>query len=91
MDHFSGKRFSTTWPFPIFENKFFNGWNYCKTIFQNNVFIKKLLNLIIDLFSKIGNGQVVENLFSEKMIHYLSESNYVCNYIKKNSLKKVIS
>ena len=38
------------------------------------MFINKLLNLItINLFSKIGNIQVVGNLFPEKMIHDLSE------------------
>ena len=40
-------------------------------------FIKKWLNLIIiDSFSKIGNGQVVENLFSKKMIRDLLESHH---------------
>ena len=39
-----------------------------KTIFQNEIFIKKVLNLIIiDSFSKIGNGQVVENIFIRKI------------------------
>ena len=32
--------------------------------------------MIIDLFSKIGNGQIVENLFPKKMIHDLSESHH---------------
>ena len=64
---FLGKRFSTTWTFPIFENKFFNGWNYKKTIFQNKIFINKLLYLIIiNSISKIGNGHIVENLFPKK-------------------------
>ena len=39
--------------------------------------MNKLLNLIIiDSFSKIGNGQVVENLFPEKMIYDLLESHH---------------
>ena len=37
----------TTWLFRIFENEFFNGWNYKKTIIQNKIFINKLLYLII--------------------------------------------
>ena len=58
---------STTTPFLIFENKFFNDWNHQKTIF-----IKKVLNfIIIDSFKKIGNDQVTENLFSKKMIRDL--------------------
>ena len=69
---FLGKRFSTTWPFPMFENEFFNGWNYKKTLFQNKIFINKLLYLIIiNSISKIGNIHIVENLFSEKVIHDL--------------------
>ena len=41
-------------------------------IFENKIFINKLLNLIIiDLFSKIRNGQVVENIFLDKMILHL--------------------
>ena len=41
--------------------------NIKKQFLKINVYINKLLNLIInDSFSKIGNGQVVENLFSEK-------------------------
>ena len=73
---FLGKRFSTTWPFPIFENESFNGWNYKKkTIFQNKIFINKLLYLIIiNLISKIGNGHVVENLFPRKINRDLLES-----------------
>ena len=39
-----------------------------KTMFQNKIFINKLLYLIIiNSISKIGNGQVVENLFPNKM------------------------
>ena len=46
-----------------------------KTIFKNNIFINKLLySIIINSISKIGNGQVVENLFSKKMKHNLLES-----------------
>ena len=41
------------------------------------MFVNKLLYLIIiDLFSKIGNGQVVENPFPKKIIHDLSESQH---------------
>ena len=72
---FLGKRFSTTWPFPIFETEFFNGWNYKKTIFQNKIFTNKLLYLIIiDSISKIENGHVVENLFPNKMNRDLLQS-----------------
>ena len=72
---FLGKRFSTTWPFPIFENEFFNGWNYKKTMFQNKIFTNKLLYLIIiNSISKIGNSHVVENLFPKKMNRHLLES-----------------
>ena len=72
---FLGKRFSTTWLFPIFENEFFNGWNYKKTIFQNKIFIKKLLYfIIINSISKIVNGNIVENLFPKKMSRDLLES-----------------
>ena len=41
-----------------------------------NSFLKQnFLNLIIfNSISKIGNGQVVENLFPEKTIHDLSET-----------------
>ena len=60
---FSEKRFPTTSPFLFFKNKFFNGWYHLKKIFQNEIFIDKLLNLIIIYsFSKIGN------LFLEKVI-----------------------
>ena len=53
----SEKRFLTTSPFLIFKNKFFNGWKHYKNIFQNEIFINKLLNLImIYSFSKIGNS-----------------------------------
>ena len=38
-----------------------------KTIFQNKIFINKLLYLvIINSISKIGNGHVVENLCLKK-------------------------
>ena len=74
---FLGKRFSTMWWFPIFENEFFNGWKDKKTIFQNKIFINKLLYLIIiNSISKIGNGDVVENLFPKKLNHDLLESNH---------------
>ena len=44
---FSEKRFPTTSPFLIFQNIFSNGWNHWKNMFQNEIFINKLLNLII--------------------------------------------
>ena len=69
---FSRKRFSTTLPFPIFENKFLNGSKQSKTISQNNIFTYQLINLIIiDLFKKIENGQVIENFSPKKMIRDL--------------------
>ena len=72
---FSGKRIFTTLPLRIFVNKFFNGWNHLKSIFQNKILINKLLNFkIIYSFYKFGNGQVVENLFPEKKIRDLLES-----------------
>ena len=43
---FLGKRFSTAWPFLIFVNEFFNGWNYKKTIFQNKLMHLIIINLI---------------------------------------------
>ena len=53
------------------------------------MFIKNLLNLIIiDLFKKIENGQLVENLFPEKMIHDLSESYIFLIFGKKRYKKK---
>ena len=55
-----------------------------KKIFQTQIFINKLLNLIIfDKFSKIGDGQVVENLFLEKMIRNLLESHHFFKFGKK--------
>ena len=44
--------------------------------------------MIIDSFSKTGNGQVVENLFPEKMIHDLSESHLFLNLVK-NDIKRI--
>ena len=42
-----------------------------KTVFQNKIYVTKLLCLIlINSISEIGNDQVVENLFSKKMIFY---------------------
>ena len=52
---------------------FFKEKIFCNLI-QNEIFINKLLNLIIIyLFSKIGDGQVIENLPSEKIFRDLSE------------------
>ena len=77
---FSEKRFPTTSPFLIFKYKFFNGWNNLKNIFQYDIFINKLLNLIIIYsISKIGNGKVVGNLFFEKVI---------CNFFKSHNFLK---
>ena len=48
-----------------------------KTIFQNKMFISKLLYLIIiNPISKIGNCHVVENLFPKKMNRALLESHH---------------
>ena len=66
----TGKRIFTTWLFPIIENESI-------IIKFNNMFITILFWKIVfwwfqplkNLFSKIGNGQVIENLFPEKMIH----------------------
>ena len=75
---FLGKKFSTTWPFHIFEIE----WIIIK---YSNLFIQILFWKIDFLwfqplknsFSKIGNGQVVENLFPKKMNHDLLESHHV--------------
>ena len=54
---FSEKRFPTTSSFLIFKIKFFSDWNHEKNILQNEIFINKLLNLIIIYsFSKIVNS-----------------------------------
>ena len=42
-----------------------------------------------NLFSKIGNGEVVENLFSEKMIHDLLESHNFLKFGEKRYEKKL--
>ena len=48
-----------------------------KRFFQKKIFLNKLLNLIIiNSVSKTENGQVVENLFPEKMIHNSLESQH---------------
>ena len=53
-------------------------------MFQNEIFINEVLNLIIIyLFSKIRNGQVVENLIFEKMIRNLLESHNFLKFGKK--------
>ena len=53
-------------------------------MFQNKIFINKLLNLIIiNSYSKIENGQVVENLFLEKVIRNLLESHNFLKFGKK--------
>ena len=46
-----------------------------KTIFKHNIFIDKMLYLIIiTSISKVGNGHFVENLFPKKMNRDLLES-----------------
>ena len=53
------------------------------------MFINKLLHLIIiDVFSKIGNRQVVENLFPGKMIYDLLESHHSWKFGSKGWEKK---
>ena len=48
-----------------------------ETIFQNKIFINRLLYLIIiNSISKIGIGHVVENLFPKKMNLDLLESHH---------------
>ena len=48
-----------------------------KTIFQNKIFINKLLYLIIiNSISKIGNSHVVKNLFPKKINRDLLESQF---------------
>ena len=63
-----------------------------KKIFENKIFINKLLYLIIiDSISKIGNGHVVENRFPKKMNRDLLESHHFLNLAridKKISLGK---
>ena len=55
-----------------------------KNIFQNEIFINKLLNLIIIYsFKKIENGQVVGNLFLEKVICNLLKSHNFLKFGKK--------
>ena len=89
---FLGKRFSTTWSFPIFENEFFNGWNYKKTIFQNKIFINKLLYLmIINSISKIGSGHTVENLFPKKNeLWFIRITSFLKIWLEAITLRKKI-
>ena len=55
-----------------------------KTIFQNKIFIKKLLYLlIINSILEIGNGYVVENLFPKKINCNLLESQNFLKFGKK--------
>ena len=42
-----------------------------------------MVSALKNLFLKIRNGQVVGNLFSEKMIHYLLESHNFFKFGKK--------
>ena len=44
-----------------------------------------------NLFSKIGNGQVVENLFPEQMIYEISESHHFFKFDKKRYEKKALA
>ena len=87
---FSEKRFFTTLPFSIFENKFFNRWNHWKIIFQNKIFVKKFLNWkLIDWFSKIGKSQVVEKFFLEKLYRDLLKLDHFLKFGSKRPEKKV--
>ena len=55
-----------------------------KTIFQNNIFINKLLYLIIIYsISKIENGKVVGNIFPKKMNRDLLESHHILKFGSK--------
>ena len=55
-----------------------------KTIFQNKIFINKLLYLIIiNSISKVGNVHVIENLFLEKVIRNLLVSHNFFKFGKK--------
>ena len=44
--------------------------------------------MIIDSFSNIGNAQVVENLFPERMIRDLLESNYLKKFVSTKQYEK---
>ena len=46
--------------------------------------------LLSNLFSKIGNGQVVESFFPEKMISDLLESHYFLKFGKKRYEKSAV-
>ena len=59
-----------------------------KFFFQNTIFPNKLLNLIIDSFSKIQNDKAVENFFPEKMIHELLESHHFQENLSRSNMKK---
>ena len=53
-------------------------------MFQNKIFINKLLYLtIINSISKIGNNHVVDNLFPKKMNRYLLESHHFFKFDSK--------
>ena len=55
-----------------------------ETIYQNKMFIKKLLNMIVmKSFSKIENRQVVENLFPKIVIRDLLESHHFSKFGSK--------
>ena len=61
-----------------------------KKHFPKQNFLNKLLNLmIINSFSKIGNGQVVENLFLQKVICNLLKSHNFLKFGKKRYEKKL--
>ena len=61
-----------------------------KKNFQNEIFLKKLLNLIIiDSLSKIENDYVVENLFLENLIHNLLELHNFLKFGKERYEKKL--
>ena len=56
-------------------------FDFQQVIFQNKIFINKLVYLIIiNSISKIGNGHVVENLFPKKIKRDLLESHHFLKF-----------
>ena len=86
---FSGKRFSTTWQFQMFENE--SIFIKCSNLFMKILFWKIFFwwsQRLKNLFWKIKNCQFVENLFPEKMIRELLESCYFLKFGLKRYEKK---
>ena len=74
---FLGKRFSKTWPFSNSEIELIiikYSSLFIKMLFWKIVFFK--FQPLKNSFSKIGNGEVVENLFPKKMNRILLESHH---------------